>query len=85
MIAPVTLLSWSVATSVSASTVLLRESAMYSTVPLPAFSIFYDGASKILIGHNKRGVWVASGPGVVVLSVEKAVSGKDDAIIGTFT
>jgi DNA-binding beta-propeller fold protein YncE len=55
---------------------------------LPAFNIYNDGwtddngAGELTISRNKRELWVALGPGAVVIDVEKATSGDENPIAG---
>lgn len=58
------------------------------TIKLPKYSIHSDGstddngAAELTISKNRKEVWVSLGPGAIVLDVEKALCGHEDAIIG---
>ena len=50
-------------------------------VPLPSK---YEGAAGIALTHDGQHVFVAAGPGAVMVNVAKAVAGSPDAVVGTF-
>ena len=62
---------------------------LFRTIPLPVYNIDIDatvddnGASELTITADKREVWIADGPGAVVVNADKAATGDGDAIVGT--
>lgn len=52
-------------------------------VKLPVGFVFNEGGTGVTVSKDKKYVFVAAGPGAVIIDVARAITGKADAVVGT--